>query len=44
MWKKRLLSSSLFAGALFAVASPLAAVAQEADDAAVAVTTDTKSR
>lgn len=40
MWKKRLLSSSLFAGALFAVASPLAAVAQEADDAAVAVTTE----
>ncbi len=40
MWKKRLLSSSLFAGALFAVASPLAAVAQEADDATVAVTTE----
>lgn len=40
MWKKRLLSSSLFAGALFAVASPLAAVAQEADDATVAVSTE----
>lgn len=34
-WKNRLLTSSLFAGALLAVASPLAAVAQEADDAAV---------
>jgi outer membrane receptor protein involved in Fe transport len=40
MWKKRLLSSSLFAGALFAVASPLAAVAQEADDAAATVATE----
>lgn len=45
LWKKRLLSTSLFAGAMLAVASPLAAVAQE-DDAAVAVTesTDTEAR
>jgi iron complex outermembrane recepter protein len=37
MWKKRLLSSSLFAGAMLAATSPFAAVAQETDDAAVAV-------
>lgn len=37
LWKKRLLSTSLFAGAMLAAASPMAAVAQE-DDAVVAVT------
>jgi outer membrane receptor protein involved in Fe transport len=45
LWKKRLLSTSLFAGAMLAAASPMAAVAQE-DDAAVAVTesSDTEAR
>ncbi|MEQ9505835.1 MAG: TonB-dependent receptor [Hyphomonas sp.] len=37
MWKKRLLSTSLFAGAMLAATSPFAAVAQEADEPAVEV-------
>lgn len=46
MWKKRLLSTSLFAGAMLAATSPFAAVAQEADEATVEVTTtaDDESR
>ncbi len=35
LWKKRLLSTSLFAGAMLAMASPMAAIAQEDEEEAV---------
>ncbi|MFN3610005.1 MAG: TonB-dependent receptor domain-containing protein [Hyphomonas sp.] len=38
-WKKRLFTTSLFAGALFAAASPMVAVAQEADETVTVTTT-----
>lgn len=38
-WKKRLFTTSLFAGALFAAASPMVAVAQEADETVIETTT-----
>lgn len=37
-WKKRLFTTSLFAGALFAATSPMVAVAQEADEPVVETT------